>query len=66
MKVELNFTDAQWILVQENYKNDSGEPITKEQLAETLFARVKFVVIEELKKKAAIDATTAFYGEEEI
>lgn len=62
MKVELNFTDAQWILVQENYKNDSGEPITKEQLAETLFARVKFVVIEELKKKAAIDATTAFNG----
>ena len=66
MKVELNFTDAQWILVQENYKNDSGEPITKEQLAETLFARVKFVVIEELKKKAAIDATTAFNGQEEI
>ena len=62
MKVELNFTDAQWILVQENYKNDAGEPITKEQLAETLFARVKFVVIEELKKKAAIDATTAFNG----
>ena len=62
MKVELNFTDAQWILVQEKYKNDSGEPITKEQLAETLFARVKFVVIEELKKKAAIDATTAFNG----
>ena len=62
MKVELNFTDAQWILVQENYKNDSGEPITKEQLDETLFARVKFVVIEELKKKAAIDATTAFNG----
>jgi hypothetical protein len=45
--VSIEFTDEQWTLVQENYKNDSGESITKEQLAETLFGRVKFVVVEE-------------------
>ena len=60
--VSIEFTDEQWTLVQENYKNDSGESITKEQLASMLFDRVKYVVIEELKIKAATDATTAFDG----
>ena len=60
--VSIEFTDAQWTLVQANYKNDSSEAITKEQLASKLFDRVKYVVIEELKIKAATDATTAFDG----
>jgi hypothetical protein len=50
------FTDAQWALVQENYKNDKDEGITKEELSDMLFSRVKFVVIEELARKAPTDA----------
>jgi len=60
--VSIEFTDEQWTLVQANYKNDSGESITKEQLASKLFDRVKYVVVEELKIKAATDAITAFDG----
>jgi hypothetical protein len=50
------FTDAQWALVQENYKNNKDEAITKEELSEMLFSRVKFVVLEELASKDPTDA----------
>lgn len=46
------FTDAQWALVQENYKNEKGEGMTKEELSEMLFDRVKFIVLEELVRNS--------------